>query len=118
MLFVVFTNKNIHFYVIKKNMIITYKDMICYNEKQIIFGVIATVIATIVAYCVFIKPGSHVNYENVYINNKQSEGFAIGGHLSSHSGTISAAPYYKSSIDGAGIPYQSGLYNHNFKFQY
>ena len=78
--------------------------MICYKESQIIVYVIGTVLATIVVYCLFVKP--QVNYENIYIG-KQNDGHSIGGHLSSHSSTITAAHYQQAGYD-----------NQNFKLLY
>jgi len=72
--------------------------MICYKESQIIFYVVAIVISSIIAYNLFIKP--KINYGQYYIDNRvknesPASGLTIGGHLSSHTGTISASPYNK-----------------------
>ena len=72
------------------------KQLICYNEKQLIFYVGAIIILSIIAYCYFVGPKV---YQPQYVdqrvnnNNNNNSGYAIGGHLSSHSGTISASPY-------------------------
>jgi capsule polysaccharide export protein KpsE/RkpR len=70
--------------------------MICYNESQLILYVTAIVIISIIAYCYFIKP--EINYGQYYFDNRKTDnnnGLTIGGHLSSHSGAISASPYIK-----------------------
>ena len=75
--------------------------MICYKEKEIIFYVVAIVISSIVAYCLFIKP--KVTYGQYYIDNRvkneNPSGLSIGGHLSSHTGAINASPYNASSVN-------------------
>jgi hypothetical protein len=60
-------------------------------------------LASISVYCMFIKP--KVNHETVYVDRRQNHvhqvthgrnsqgGHALGGSLSSHAGSIVAAPY-------------------------
>jgi hypothetical protein len=68
-------------------------NKICYNEQQLIFYVIAIVILSIIAYCYFVGPKVYQpQYVDQRVNNEKS-GYVIGGHLSAHSGTISASPY-------------------------
>ncbi len=70
------------------------KQLICYNEKQLIFYVGAIIILSIIAYCYFVGPKVYQqHYVDRTIHNNNNSGYAIGGHLSSHSGTISASPY-------------------------